>query len=73
MAIPLNFLNIGIGYIRGTIFDFGIFGLMYENTNWWNLLILGAINFVVFYFVFKFTTVRFDLETLGREKEYQKC
>jgi PTS system maltose and glucose-specific IIC component len=68
MAIPLNFLDIGIGYIRGTIFDFGIFGLMYENTNWWNLLILGAINFVVFYFVFKFAIVRFNLETLGREK-----
>lgn len=68
MAIPLNFLNIGIGYIRGTIFDFGIFGLMYENTNWLNLILLGAVNFVVFYFVFKFAIKKFNLETLGREK-----
>lgn len=68
MAIPLNFLNIGIGYIRGTIFYFGIFGLMYENTNWLNLILLGAVNFVVFYFVFKFAIKKFNLETLGREK-----
>ncbi|MDT2706088.1 PTS transporter subunit EIIC [Enterococcus dispar] len=68
MAIPLNFLNIGIGYIRGTIFDFGIFGLMYENTNWLNLILLGAVNFVVFYFVFKYAIKKFNLETLGREK-----
>lgn len=68
MAIPLNFLNIGIGYIRGTIFDFGIFGLMYENTNWLNLILLGAVNFVVFYFVFKYAIKKFNLETLGCEK-----
>ncbi|MGM0214491.1 PTS transporter subunit EIIC [Enterococcus sp. AZ109] len=68
MAIPLNFLNIGIGYIRGTIFDFGIFGLMYEDTNWINLILLGIANFFVFYFVFKFAIKKFNLETLGREK-----
>ena len=68
LSIPLNFLNIGIGYIRGTIFDLGIFGFMYGNTNWLNLILLGIVNFVVFYFVFKFAIVRFNLETLGREK-----
>jgi len=68
LAIPLNFLNVGIGYIRGTIFDFGIFGLMYENTNWLNLVLLGLVNFVVFYYVFKFAIRHFNLETLGREK-----
>ena len=68
LTIPLNFLNVGIGYIRGTIFDFGIFGLMYENTNWLNLVLLGLVNFVVFYYVFKFAIRHFNLETLGREK-----
>ena len=33
MTIPMSFLGIKMGYIRGTIFDFGIFGLLYENTN----------------------------------------
>ena len=68
LALPLSFLNISIGYIRGTIFDFGIFGLLYDNTNWLNLLLLGVVNFVMFYFVFKWAIERFDLETPGREK-----
>lgn len=64
---PLGFMNIAIGYIRGTIFDFGIFGLLYENTNWIQLVILGIINFVVFYFVFVYFIKRWNLETPGRE------
>ncbi|HHX68032.1 MAG TPA: PTS transporter subunit EIIB, partial [Gallicola sp.] len=67
MTIPYQLLNISIGYIRGTIFDFGIFGLLYENTNWINLILLGAVNFVVFYFVFKWFILKFALETPGRE------
>lgn len=71
MAIPLNFLDVSIGYIRGTIFDFGIFGLMYENTNWINLVLLGIVNFVVFYVVFRFAIVKFNLSTPGREADMQ--
>lgn len=60
-------LGICIGYIRGTIFDFGIFGLLYDNTNWINLILLGICNFVVFFFVFRFVIKKFNLETPGRE------
>lgn len=67
MTIPYQLLNISIGYIRGTIFDFGIFGLMYEHTQWVNLIILGVLNFVVFYFAFKFFIKKWNLETPGRE------
>ena len=67
MTVPLGFLSISIGYIRGTIFDFGIFGLLYDNTNWWQLVILGIINFVVFYVAFKFFIEKWELETPGRE------
>lgn len=66
--LPYQLLNISIGYIRGTIFDFGIFGLLYENTQWINLILLGIINFVAFYFVFKWYIQKFELETPGREK-----
>ena len=69
LTIPLQMLDVSIGYIRGTIFDFGIFGLMYEQTHWVNLLLLGAINFVVFYIVFRFAIARFDIKTPGRESE----
>lgn len=60
-------LGICIGYIRGTIFDFAIFGLMYDNTNWPNLILLGIANFIVFFFVFRAVIFKFNLETPGRE------
>lgn len=65
--LPYQLLNISIGYIHGTIFDFGIFGLMYENTHWINLILLGIANFFLFYFVFKWYILKFQLETPGRE------
>ena len=67
-VIPYQLLHISIGYIRGTIFDFGIFGLLYDDTHWLNLILLGIVNFVVFYFVFKWYIVKFKLETPGREE-----
>lgn len=66
-TIPLGFLGVKMGYIRGTIFDFGIFGLLYENTNWFNLVLLGIANFIIFYFGFKFVIKKFNLATPGRE------
>lgn len=66
-TIPLGFMGVKMGYIRGTIFDFGIFGLLYKNTNWINLVILGIINFVIFYFAFVYVIKKFNLVTPGRE------
>ncbi|WP_440895255.1 PTS transporter subunit EIIC [Amphibacillus sp. Q70] len=66
-VIPLSLLNVSIGYIRGTIFDFGIFGLLYENTNWINLVLVGIVNFVIFYFVFRYLIIKLDAKTPGRE------
>lgn len=68
-TIPLSFLNVSIGYIRGTIFDFGIFGLLYENTNWIQLVLVGILNFVIFYFAFRYVIQKFDVKTPGREDE----
>jgi len=66
-AVALSFASVGIGYIRGTIFDFAIFGLLYENTNWISFVIIGLILSVVTYFVFKWTILKFNLKTPGRE------
>lgn len=66
-VIPLSFLTVSIGYIRGTIFDFAIFGLLYNNTGWLNLLIVGILNFIIFYFVFRYLIVKLDAQTPGRE------
>lgn len=66
-AVALSLANVGIGYIRGTIFDFAIFGLLYEKTNWVSFVIIGLILAVVTYFVFKWAILKFDLKTPGRE------
>ncbi|SDJ92437.1 PTS transporter subunit EIIC [Alkalibacterium thalassium] len=66
-VIPLAMMNVSIGYIRGTIFDFVIFGLLYENTGWINLVLVGIANFVIFYFVFRYLIVKLDAKTPGRE------
>lgn len=66
-AVALSLAHVGIGYIRGTIFDFAIFGLLYEKTNWVSFIIIGLILAVVTYFVFKWAILKFDLKTPGRE------
>ncbi len=67
-AVLLSFAGVAIGYIRGTIFDFTIFGLLYENTNWVFLVIIGFSLAVVTYFIFCWAIVKFDIKTPGREE-----
>lgn len=70
-TVLLTVFPVAMGYIRGTIFDFIIFGLLYENTNWYNIIIVGVINFVVFYFAFRYLITKFDIKTPGREEQVQ--
>lgn len=68
-AVLLAMLGTGVGYIRGTIFDFAIFGLMYENTKWYNLLIVGIPLALITYFSFSWAIKKFNILTPGREEE----
>ncbi|WP_062353815.1 glucose PTS transporter subunit EIIB [Bacillus kwashiorkori] len=65
----LSFAGVAIGYIRGTIFDFAIFGLLYENTNWIFFVLIGTSLAVVKYFIFRWAIVKYDIKTPGREEE----
>ncbi len=67
-AVLLSFAGVAIGYIRGTIFDFTIFGLLYERTNWIFLVLIGAGLAVVTFFIFRWAILRFDIKTPGREE-----
>ncbi|WP_054951350.1 PTS transporter subunit EIIC [Numidum massiliense] len=67
-AVLLSFASVGIGYIRGTIFDFAIFGLLYEKTNWIFLVLIGLGLAVVTYFFFYWAITKFDIKTPGREE-----
>jgi len=68
-AVALYLLGTGVGYIRGTIFDFAIFGLMYENTRWYNLLIVGVPLAILTYFIFKYAIEKYNIATPGRESD----
>jgi maltose/glucose PTS system EIICB component len=68
-AVLLSFADVGIGYIRGTIFDFAIFGLLYERTNWIFLVLIGLLLAVATYFIFYWAIMKFNLKTPGREEE----
>lgn len=68
-AVALYLLGTGVGYIRGTIFDFAIFGLLYEDTRWYNLLIVGIPLAVITYFVFRYAISKYNIATPGRESD----
>lgn len=67
-AVLLSLANVAIGYIRGTIFDFTIFGLLYEKTNWIFLVLIGTGLGVVTYFIFKWAILKYNIKTPGREE-----
>lgn len=68
-SIAMIYMNTRVGYLRGTIFDFVIFGLLYKNSNWINIVIVGLIEAVIMYFVFKWYILKFNVATPGRDEE----
>ena len=51
-----------------------IYGVMLgnERTKWIYILILGIVMFVVYYIVFRFLIVKFNLKTPGREDSVEE-
>lgn len=68
-SIALIYTNVRVGYLRGTIFDFVIFGLMYEKTNWIWIVIIGVIEAVIMYYLFKWYIVKHNVQTPGRDED----
>lgn len=60
-------LGVFIGNTDGNIIDFVVFGVMQgTQTKWYMIVLLAAIWFVVYYFLFRWAITRFDLATPGR-------
>lgn len=60
-------VGVRIGNTDGGILDFIIFGVMQgTETRWYLVLLVGAIWFAIYYFVFKWAIQKFDLLTPGR-------
>lgn len=61
-------LGVKIGNTDGGVLDFFIFGVLQGNyTKWYFVLIVGAIWFALYYFIFRFAILKFNLKTPGRE------
>lgn len=73
----MGMLNVFIGMtFSGGLIDFTLFGLLPAgagvSTNWYWVLIIGAIYFVLYYLVFSFLIKKFDLKTPGREDDNEE-
>ncbi|MDF2542371.1 MAG: ptsG: system glucose-specific component [Herbinix sp.] len=70
----MHILNVGVGMtFSGGFIDMFLFGILQGNskTNWINIVFVGILYFIVYYFMFKFLITKFDFKTPGREEDDQ--
>ncbi|WP_054955525.1 glucose-specific PTS transporter subunit IIBC [Paenibacillus dakarensis] len=66
--MTMHLLNTKIGMtFSGGLIDYVIFGVIPNRTPWWNVIIVGLILAVIYYFGFRFVIRKFNLKTPGRE------
>ena len=66
----MHMLNVGVGMtFSGGIIDLVMFGILPggDKTSWYWIPIVGVGYFIVYYFLFKFLILKFDLKTPGRD------
>lgn len=66
----MHIFNVGVGMtFSGGLIDLSLFGILQgnEKTNWIWVVIVGVVYFIVYYFLFRFLIVKFDLKTPGRD------
>lgn len=67
-----HILNIAVGLtFSGGFIDLFIFGILQGNdkTNWIRIIPVGVIYFVLYYVIFRFLILKFNLKTPGREDD----
>lgn len=67
-----HMLNVAVGLtFSGGFLDFFLFGILQgnEKTSWLQVIPVGIIYFLLYYFIFKFMIRKFDFKTPGREED----
>lgn len=67
-----HILNIAVGLtFSGGFIDLFIFGILQGNdkTNWMRIIPVGIIYFILYYVIFRFLILKFNLKTPGREDD----
>ncbi|MFB5268070.1 glucose-specific PTS transporter subunit IIBC [Paenibacillus enshidis] len=71
--MTMYLLNVKIGMtFSGGFIDFLIFGVLPNRTPWWNVIIVGLVLAVIYYFGFRFIIRKFNLKTPGREEQTEE-
>ena len=68
----MHMLNVGVGMtFSGGLIDLTLFGILQGNakTHWINIVLVGLVYFVVYYFLFTYLIKKFDFKTPGRDDE----
>ena len=71
----MHIFNVGVGMtFSGGLIDLTLFGILQVNakTHWIWIVIVGLVYAVVYYFVFRFMIVKFNLKTPGREADNEE-
>lgn len=71
----MHIFNVGVGMtFSGGFIDLLLFGILQGNkkTSWIWIVIVGAVYFVVYYFLFTFMIKKFNLKTPGREDDNEE-
>ncbi|MDS0528436.1 glucose PTS transporter subunit IIA [Clostridium sp. SHJSY1] len=70
----MHMFNVGVGMtFSGGFIDFFLFGILQGNskTNWFAVVVVGIVYFVVYYLLFSYIIKKFNLNTPGREETEQ--
>ncbi|ETI67691.1 glucose-specific PTS transporter subunit IIBC [Neobacillus vireti] len=66
--VLMALLNVHLGYtFSGGAIDFFLFGILPGREKWWIAILLGLCFAVIYYVVFRFAIIKFNLITPGRE------
>ena len=71
----MHILNVGVGMtFSGGLIDLTLFGVLQGNakTNWLMIPLVGAVYFVVYFFLFRFLIRKFHYVTPGREDDEEE-
>lgn len=69
----MGLLDVTIGNTDGNLIDFLVFGVLQGTaTKWYLVSLVSMVWFVVYYSVFKFSIVKFNLKTPGREVDTEE-
>lgn len=59
-----------VGGTEANVLGLTLFGFLRNDSNWWILCLLGLVFAGIFYFVFSWWIVKFDVKTPGRGGDY---